>query len=239
MSQVAQTLVRMRVADVQEALLLEAVRASTSWAEVKRRCGLSGGGAVHAALRRRVELLELPTGHLHGRYVVYREDLLRELVTRADSVADVLRALGLAQAGGTHAHISRRIKALGIDTSHFTRRANLQAVARPRLTPSEILVSRPEAQKRRGATLLTRALIAIGRPHVCAGCGIGPSWQGDALVLTVDHIDGDWRNDVETNLRFLCPNCHSQTPTFCRKAALRVPCARGDSNPHALSDTRT
>ncbi|MCW2678857.1 MAG: binding domain, excisionase family, partial [Frankiales bacterium] len=40
--------------------------------------------------------------------------------------------------------------------------------------------------------------------------------------------------DLAENLRFLCPNCHSQTPTFCRKL-----CARGESNPHALSDTRT
>lgn len=30
----------------------------------------------------------------------------------------------------------------------------------------------------------------------------------------VHYIDGDNRNQERTNLRFLCPNCHSQTPTF-------------------------
>ena len=54
-------------------------------------------------------------------------------------------------------------------------------------------------------------------------------------MLAVDHVDGDWRNDRAENLRFLCPNCHSQTPTFCRRGA--ASCARGDSNPHVLSDT--
>ncbi len=29
-----------------------------------------------------------------------------------------------------------------------------------------------------------------------------------------DHIDGNRSNNREENLRWLCPNCHSQTPTF-------------------------
>jgi hypothetical protein len=34
------------------------------------------------------------------------------------------------------------------------------------------------------------------------------------LTLEVDHIDGDYRNNLISNLRFLCPNCHRQTPNF-------------------------
>ncbi len=34
------------------------------------------------------------------------------------------------------------------------------------------------------------------------------------IPLQVDHIDGNFRNNVEQNLRLLCPNCHSLTPTF-------------------------
>jgi 5-methylcytosine-specific restriction endonuclease McrA len=30
----------------------------------------------------------------------------------------------------------------------------------------------------------------------------------------VNHIDGDSKNNVYSNLEFLCPNCHSQTPNF-------------------------
>lgn len=52
--------------------------------------------------------------------------------------------------------------------------------------------------------------------YKCARCGNAGEWNGDPLVLQVDHIDGDRTNNVLDNLRLLCPNCHSQTPTFCR-----------------------
>ena len=32
--------------------------------------------------------------------------------------------------------------------------------------------------------------------------------------MHIDHIDGDFANNEKENLRFLCPNCHSQTETF-------------------------
>jgi 5-methylcytosine-specific restriction endonuclease McrA len=34
------------------------------------------------------------------------------------------------------------------------------------------------------------------------------------MVLHVDHVDGNSDNHVPSNLRFLCPNCHSQTDTY-------------------------
>lgn len=57
-------------------------------------------------------------------------------------------------------------------------------------------------------------LLEIGRDYRCECCGQPPVHNGRSLTLQVDHIDGDNRNQERTNLRFLCPNCHSQTPTF-------------------------
>ncbi|CAN5751419.1 HNH endonuclease [soil metagenome] len=34
------------------------------------------------------------------------------------------------------------------------------------------------------------------------------------VPLVADHIDGDWKNNTEENLRLLCPNCDSLMPTF-------------------------
>lgn len=32
--------------------------------------------------------------------------------------------------------------------------------------------------------------------------------------LHIDHIDGDYKNNQDNNLRLLCPNCHSLTSTY-------------------------
>lgn len=47
----------------------------------------------------------------------------------------------------------------------------------------------------------------------CNICGI-TEWNKKPIVLDIDHIDGDSLNNIRTNLRLLCPNCHSQTDTF-------------------------
>lgn len=50
--------------------------------------------------------------------------------------------------------------------------------------------------------------------NICDECGITDEWNGKPITLELDHIDGDNRNHHIENLRILCPNCHSQTPTF-------------------------
>ena len=47
----------------------------------------------------------------------------------------------------------------------------------------------------------------------CIECGID-SWLGFNIQLELDHIDGNSADNTEQNLRCLCPNCHSQTPTY-------------------------
>ena len=49
--------------------------------------------------------------------------------------------------------------------------------------------------------------------YKCAFCGIN-EWNGKKLTLQKDHIDGDTTNNTMSNLRYLCPNCHTQTPTW-------------------------
>lgn len=48
--------------------------------------------------------------------------------------------------------------------------------------------------------------------QICGWDKINPS-TGNCPV-EIDHIDGDSENCSESNLRVVCPNCHSLTPTF-------------------------
>lgn len=50
--------------------------------------------------------------------------------------------------------------------------------------------------------------------HFCGNIG---EWQGQKLVLQLDHINGKNNDHRIENLRFLCPNCHSITETYAGK----------------------
>lgn len=50
--------------------------------------------------------------------------------------------------------------------------------------------------------------------YKCAICGMEPFWNGEKLILTLDHIDGDTNNNELSNLRWVCPNCDRQLPTY-------------------------
>jgi hypothetical protein len=47
---------------------------------------------------------------------------------------------------------------------------------------------------------------------LCGWTAINP--KTNMVPLVADHIDGDWRNNVESNLRLICPNCDALSPTY-------------------------
>lgn len=65
-----------------------------------------------------------------------------------------------------------------------------------------------------GAAIKRKMLEAGLWKDECSECGQLPFWNGKPLVIQVDHIDGDRTNNGKSNLRLLCPHCHSQTDTF-------------------------
>ena len=90
----------------------------------------------------------------------------------------------------------------------------LVAYNKQRMKPLEDLlvensvVNKPHFKKR----LIAANII----PFVCAECNQEPFWNGKPLVLQLDRKNGDNFDNRIENLRFLCPNCHTQTPTFSR-----------------------
>lgn len=60
-----------------------------------------------------------------------------------------------------------------------------------------------------------RRIIIKEQQYKCKICGIN-KWNEKELKLHLDHIDGDKTKNSRENLRLICPNCHSQTETYCR-----------------------
>lgn len=69
----------------------------------------------------------------------------------------------------------------------------------------------------RHSTVKNRILREELIPYQCAICKIGPIWNNAKLTIQLDHINGDSSDNRLENLRFLCPNCHSQTDTYCSR----------------------
>ncbi len=51
------------------------------------------------------------------------------------------------------------------------------------------------------------------RGYKCECCSL-ELWLGKPITLELEHIDADRKNNTRENLKLLCPNCHSQTPTW-------------------------
>ena len=58
-----------------------------------------------------------------------------------------------------------------------------------------------------------KKLLTKKHGYKCVKCEIS-TWLEKRLSLEVDHIDGNCTNNLPSNLRLLCPNCHSQTSTW-------------------------
>ncbi|MFE7382596.1 HNH endonuclease [Streptomyces zhihengii] len=191
-------------------MLVDAARAAEDWDEAVRACGAVPTPGTRRHVRRRMAALGVDISHIRTVRGRHTERRLREAAAVSRSVSDVVRHLGLRPVGGQHAHISRRLAELGIDTSHFSppRRGGRQRSA------AELLTLRTPEEGRVPGRRLRRLLVARGVPDLCALCGVAPWWNGRPLRLEVDHLNGRWWDDRPGNLRLLCPNCHAVTDTW-------------------------
>jgi len=123
-----------------------------------------------------------------------------------ESIADSKSFLEASKKLNTNRSTLKKItKKLDISIDHFVPCSH-RPILLSMLLQKGTVVRRGTVKKR----ILDSKLIE----HICEICKIGPRWNNKELVLQLDHIDGDSTNNKIGNLRFLCPNCHSQTSTF-------------------------
>lgn len=148
----------------------------------------------------------------------YSDDDFITAVKTSVSIAEVLRKLGQSPSGGSYATFNLRVKRLDIDTAHFLGEGHLKGKTHnwsPKISLTDLLVANSDKVF---GTRFKRRLIDEGLlKNECYECGLKDNWNNKPIVLHLDHINGDHFDHRIENLRLLCPNCHSQTPTYCSK----------------------
>jgi len=142
----------------------------------------------------------------------YTKELLTEVANRSENIGQVLTNLGLYRSGGNHCHISSLLKKFEVDISHFNYNVRY-GVALDKKPWQEHLV-KTDNTRRKDAKILRRCLIESGREYKCEKCNNKGQWKRKKLTLQVDHINRDKSDNRPDNLRFLCPNCHTQTDGY-------------------------
>lgn len=143
------------------------------------------------------------------------EETFQEIIANSCSYAECCRKLGYSDKGHYGPdQIKKRCSELNISTDHFstTKAAHANTT---KYTLEEILIE--NSTYANIARLKTRLIKEGKLEYKCAICGNIGEWNDQPLTLTLDHINGKHLDHRIENLRFLCPNCHSQTPTFSGK----------------------
>jgi len=134
------------------------------------------------------------------------------LVKTSTNISEMLFKLNYSITGNSWAFslIRRRMDELNLSPVDFKGKNALKIGSEKTIDESKLFSSNSKHTR----TVLRRYIMKNKLiPYKCAICG-AIEWQGKTLSLELDHINGINNDNRLENLRFLCPNCHSQTTTY-------------------------
>lgn len=139
--------------------------------------------------------------------VRYTDEAVTEALQSSRSLSEAARRIGVSRQV-----VARYAAENGVSLDHM-----ISSKGRVRSLDSIFCV---KAKRDSG---MVRKYLRLLEPdnYSCVSCGLGPYWNGTELVLQMDHINGNACDDRRENLRWLCPNCHTQTETFTGRNARR------------------
>lgn len=146
---------------------------------------------------------------------------LEDLVKSSSTLSELLVHFGLKNKGNNFTTLRNRLEKEGIDIKDLRERSRkrLSTTNRNKILNIELFIS--DSNKAR-SVVKTRIIKENLIPYECIECGLTDKWRDKKLVLVLDHINGKSNDHRLDNLRFLCPNCNSQTDTFAGRST-RLP----------------
>lgn len=143
----------------------------------------------------------------------FSDEEFKQIILASNSLSDCCKKIGLSTSGQNGRYqIKKRCDELNIPLDFESQKSYH---SHPKYTLDEVLV---ENSKYLNYTCLKNRLINEGYlEYKCQICGNTGIWNNQKLTLQLDHINGIKTDNRITNLRLLCPNCHSQTDTYSGK----------------------
>lgn len=140
----------------------------------------------------------------------YTKEELEKIVKESKTYREVIIKLGYSSVtGGNNETLKNRIKKYNISTEHFN--PYVIRSKKESLLDKDIFCLNSTVSQ---SAIRNHFKNKNYKEYKCEVCGLEPFWNGKPLTLTLDHINGNNKDNRIENLRWLCPNCDRQQPTF-------------------------
>lgn len=160
---------------------------------------------------------------MRGILNTYTVEYVKNVILTSQTMLEAAKRLGYSSSTGFYGVIKRyakknnlenEIKDLRKKSEIFRLQASKNTKFELRKTDEEIFCINSCASRN---TVKRRILEKGLLEYKCAICGNKGLHNNKPLSLQLDHINGVNNDHRLENLRWLCPNCHSQTETFSGK----------------------
>lgn len=143
---------------------------------------------------------------------ITKEELF-EILNNSKSMREVILLFNLSPNGsGGYRNIKDRIIKLGLEIPKYNYYGT--GPKKVRLDEDVFVENSTFPRQKIKTRILKKQLLE----YHCVECGNNGEWNGKNISLHLDHINGVNNDNRIENLRFLCPNCHSQTSTYSGKS---------------------